>query len=121
VDEEDQEPTDRAYWEKRGTKATVGMADDLLEIDNPEKVMSPTERWRASKHPADVSSKALKAFPTTSRGVYLPTSCRSQRCPGLPVSDPANLFGLGNRIEVARGLLFFPAVQFVGRFAYDPD
>ncbi len=31
-EEEDQEPTDRAYWEKRGTKATVGMADDLLEI-----------------------------------------------------------------------------------------
>ncbi len=31
-EEEDQEVTDRAYWEKRGTKATVGMADDLLEI-----------------------------------------------------------------------------------------
>ena len=31
-EEEDQEVTDRAYWEKRGTKATVDMADDLLEI-----------------------------------------------------------------------------------------
>lgn len=31
-EEEDQEVTDRAYWEKRGTKATVGMADDLLGI-----------------------------------------------------------------------------------------
>jgi predicted transport protein len=31
-DEEEQEVTDRSYWEKRGTKATVGMADDLLEI-----------------------------------------------------------------------------------------
>ncbi len=26
------EPTDRAYWEKRGTKETVGLADQLLEI-----------------------------------------------------------------------------------------
>lgn len=33
-DEEDQEVTDRSYWEKRGTKATVGMADDLLETVN---------------------------------------------------------------------------------------
>ena len=33
VDEdEDQEVTDRSYWEKRGTKATVNMADDLLGI-----------------------------------------------------------------------------------------
>ena len=33
VDEdEDAEPTDRAYWEKRATKATVGLADKLLEI-----------------------------------------------------------------------------------------
>ncbi len=31
-DEEIQEVTDRAYWERRGTKATVGMADELLEI-----------------------------------------------------------------------------------------
>jgi hypothetical protein len=30
-DEEVLEVTDRAYWEKRGTKETVGMADSLLE------------------------------------------------------------------------------------------
>ena len=29
-DEEVQEPTDRAYWEARGSKKTVGMADQLL-------------------------------------------------------------------------------------------
>ncbi len=33
VDEdEEQEPTDRSYWEERGTKATVAIADDLLKI-----------------------------------------------------------------------------------------
>ncbi len=33
VDEDEvQEVTDRSYWEKRGTKTTVGMADDLLEL-----------------------------------------------------------------------------------------
>jgi hypothetical protein len=31
-EEEEQEVTDRSYWEKRGTKATVAMADELLEI-----------------------------------------------------------------------------------------
>ena len=31
-DEEEQEPTDRAYWESRGSKKTVAMADQLLEI-----------------------------------------------------------------------------------------
>lgn len=31
-DDEDQEPTDRSYWEDRGTKATVAIADDLLTI-----------------------------------------------------------------------------------------
>jgi len=31
-DEEGQEPTDRAYWEARGSKKTVAMADHLLEI-----------------------------------------------------------------------------------------
>jgi hypothetical protein len=31
-DEEVQEVTDRAYWEKRGRKCTLGMADDLLNI-----------------------------------------------------------------------------------------
>jgi len=31
-DEEIQEVTDRAYWERRGTKATVSMADELIEI-----------------------------------------------------------------------------------------
>ena len=28
----DAEQTDRAYWEKRATKATVGLADQMLEI-----------------------------------------------------------------------------------------
>jgi hypothetical protein len=33
LEEEDEpEPADRTYWEKRGTKATVGMADEVLEI-----------------------------------------------------------------------------------------
>ena len=31
-DDEGQEPTDRAYWESRGSKKTVGMADQLLAI-----------------------------------------------------------------------------------------
>jgi hypothetical protein len=31
-DEEVREVTDRAYWEERGSKATVAMADELLEI-----------------------------------------------------------------------------------------
>jgi hypothetical protein len=31
-DEEGQEPTDRAYWESRGSRKTVGMADQLLGI-----------------------------------------------------------------------------------------
>lgn len=31
-DEEVHEAADRAYWEERGTKTTVGMADELLEI-----------------------------------------------------------------------------------------
>src|SRR5262249_3837711 len=31
-DEEEQEVTDRAYWEKRGSKTTVGIADELLGI-----------------------------------------------------------------------------------------
>ena len=31
-DEEGQEPTDRAYWETRGSKKTVSMADQLLGI-----------------------------------------------------------------------------------------
>lgn len=31
-DEETQEVTDRAYWESRGSKKTVGMADELLEL-----------------------------------------------------------------------------------------
>lgn len=31
-DEEGEEPTDRAYWEARGSKKTVAIADQLLEI-----------------------------------------------------------------------------------------
>jgi predicted transport protein len=31
-EEEEQEKTDRSYWEKRGSKATVGLADEMLEI-----------------------------------------------------------------------------------------
>jgi hypothetical protein len=32
VDEDEEEPTNRAYWEGRGSKKTVAMADQLLEI-----------------------------------------------------------------------------------------
>ncbi len=32
VEEDEQEPTDRAYWESRGSKKTVAMADELLEM-----------------------------------------------------------------------------------------
>ena len=32
ADEEAQEVTDRAYWEKKGTKFTVAMADELVEL-----------------------------------------------------------------------------------------
>jgi hypothetical protein len=31
-DEEIQEPTDRSYWENRGSKSTLAMVDELLEI-----------------------------------------------------------------------------------------
>ena len=31
-EEEEQEKTNRSYWEKRGTKGTVSMADEVLEI-----------------------------------------------------------------------------------------
>jgi predicted transport protein len=31
-DEEVQEPTDRSYWENRGSKSTLAMVDELLEI-----------------------------------------------------------------------------------------
>jgi len=31
-DEEGQEPTDRAYWESRGSKKTVAIADQLLDV-----------------------------------------------------------------------------------------
>jgi len=31
-DEETHEVTDRAYWEQRGTKETVALTDDLLEV-----------------------------------------------------------------------------------------
>ena len=35
-EEEEQEITDRAYWEKRSSKATVSMADEVLQIiENP--------------------------------------------------------------------------------------
>lgn len=32
IEEEEQEVTDRSYWEKRGTKTTLEMADELLKI-----------------------------------------------------------------------------------------
>jgi len=32
VEEDDHEATDRTYWENRGSKATVAMADELLEV-----------------------------------------------------------------------------------------
>lgn len=31
-EDEDEEPTDRTYWEQRGSRATVALADRLLEI-----------------------------------------------------------------------------------------
>jgi len=47
VDEEEvQEVTDRAYWEKKGTKQTVGMADKVLEII---KEFSPTLELKYNK------------------------------------------------------------------------
>lgn len=36
-EEEEREKTDRSYWEKRGTKATVALADELLSIINEFK------------------------------------------------------------------------------------
>lgn len=47
-DEEAQEPTDRAYWENRGTVETVKMADQLLEI--------------AKKHDPDLELKYNKFY-----------------------------------------------------------
>lgn len=46
-DEESQEVTDRSYWEqKRGTKATIKMADDLLEII---KTFAPEAEFKYNK------------------------------------------------------------------------
>lgn len=45
-DEEGQEPTDRAYWEARGSKKTVAMADQLLGI---AKVHDPTLELKYNK------------------------------------------------------------------------
>jgi len=47
-DEEGQEPTDRTYWENRGSKKTVAMADQLLEI--------------AKKHDPDLELKYNKFY-----------------------------------------------------------
>ncbi|MDD2465225.1 MAG: hypothetical protein PHI97_14605 [Desulfobulbus sp.] len=45
-DEEAQEPTDRAYWESRGSKKTVAMADQLLEI---AKIHDPSFELKYNK------------------------------------------------------------------------
>jgi len=45
-DEEAQEPTDRSYWESRGSKKTVAMADQLLEI---AKIHDPTLELKYNK------------------------------------------------------------------------
>lgn len=45
-DEEGQEPTDRAYWEARGSKKTVAMADQLLGI---AKLHDPTLELKYNK------------------------------------------------------------------------
>ena len=45
-DEEVHEATDRAYWEARGSKATVAMADELLDILKP---MSPQLELKYNK------------------------------------------------------------------------
>jgi hypothetical protein len=45
-EDEEQEVTDRSYWEKRGTKATVVMADDLLEM---VKVFDPQLELKYNK------------------------------------------------------------------------
>lgn len=46
-DEEISEPTDRAYWEKRGTKKTVALADKILEIS---KSFLPTVQCSYNKY-----------------------------------------------------------------------
>ena len=47
-DEETQEPADRAYWENRGSKATVAMADELLALVqelNPQLQLNYTKSY----------------------------------------------------------------------------
>lgn len=46
-DEETSEPTDRNYWEKRGTKNTVILADKILEISMP---FLPTVKFSYNKY-----------------------------------------------------------------------
>lgn len=45
-DEEVQEPTDRAYWESRGSRKTVGMVDRMLEL---VRVHDPTLELKYNK------------------------------------------------------------------------
>ncbi|MGE0538990.1 MAG: DUF5655 domain-containing protein [Dehalococcoidia bacterium] len=45
-DEEVKEVTDRSYWEKRGSKSTVEMADELLQII---KTFDPTQELKYNK------------------------------------------------------------------------
>lgn len=45
-DEETQEVTDRTYWENRGSKATVAMADELLEM---VQTLDPTLELKYNK------------------------------------------------------------------------
>jgi len=46
-DEEISDPTDRAYWEKRGTKNTVALADRILEIS---KLFLPAVEFSYNKY-----------------------------------------------------------------------
>jgi len=45
-DEAGQEPTDRAYWESRGSKKTVAMADEMLEM---ARLHDPTLQLKYNK------------------------------------------------------------------------
>ena len=55
-DEETQEVTDRAYWENRGSKATVAMVDDLL---NSIQGIDPTLDLKYNKFYVGLARKGL--------------------------------------------------------------
>jgi len=55
-DEEAQEPTDRTYWENRGSKKTVAIADQLLEI---AKEHDPDLELKYNKFYIGIAKKGL--------------------------------------------------------------